>query len=933
MRDAPDNSHKFRESIDEGGLGSVIWSRIPYYAARYYSPIVAGLTICILLLVLSQFRDWQLALAITSLYMFYLIIRKGISAKTQQMLYRPNVQFFLAQIGVIALTIAILSVSNVETSWLWLFYVLIILEASRHCSTQRMFLLFAESCLALVVVRLKSGATLEAMLLDSALWIQCLWLGLLVFIFHYLVRNIQARSETIAAYNAVNSLASNVDMTAGAGAAQWQPLLAIAVERLNGECASAWLVDPKTQTIQLVASVKRTNQDDSQIKLDEGAPATTFPLESSALIARVGHTGMYEYGDSKPMSSESDPHVSYVTTEIAVPINLGTSEHQTTIGVLSVGFRPRSFRRRLLPEYLNFMQGLVNQAKPMLAYAQRLNELVALQKISRTVSTSLDLNEVLDSILQAIIDTLGFEFATISLVDEDLSMIRCLRGINVPQQWLDMDTHSLDSGDIHANIVRTGRTEVLVGWDDRFDRRIFNRFSHAELVRVFTPIEVGDAESQRIRIIGTIEAGYHRSTRAEITVDQLRMLDMVRTQVSMAIEHAQLLQRVKMGTDTLTSLHRSGSVASASDFSNALNEISRITLNLLHADLVMIYRYHRDTYSVSPPAISGEIAGQLRLNLDLAQDTILSRILRKTTPYYSVDAYHDAWLLTNPSNKSEDLSEHRPTFVRRHNIKSVAIIPLVADGELAGVMFVNYRTLHHFNADERQLHELFAQQAAVAIKNAESHDLTRQLIIRNERDHLARELHHSVSQALFGIGLKAQILMDQLNVGSRVAQSDVGKIAEIAQTASNEIGFLINELRTPIEESRHFASGLEEYVRRLRRWYGVHISLEFVGSPPLPVQTELTLLRLAREALNNAARHAHSQLVSVRCETDGQRYVLAIHDDGVGFDLAAVPPGKWGLNNMQELAAQIGGMLSIESSVGQGTTIKVEIPLANDTTK
>ena len=328
------------------------------------------------------------------------------------------------------------------------------------------------------------------------------------------------------------------------------------------------------------------------------------------------------------------------------------------------------------------------------------------------------------------------------------------------------------------------------------------------------------------------------------------------------------------------------------------------------------------------PVICGEIHKKYRLNLDLGEENIITRLLRETQPYYSADAQRDPYLTVQMGEG--DTVKPKPTFIQRHNIKSCAFIPLIADGETVGIMFVNYRKRHPFDLDERQVHELFAQQAAAAIRNAESNEHAYDLIVRDERNRLSRELHHSVSQALFGIKLKARNATHRIGADDDQVRAELGHILDIAHVASNETGFMLEELRAPIEESRDLARGLEQYAQRIMKWYGLQVVLEHDPCRALAPQHQETLIRFAREAINNAVRHAHCKTITVSgAEQDG-RLTFSVTDDGGGFDPSQIPPRKLGLKSMRELAACIGGEFVLETAPGAGTTVRLHIPIASD---
>jgi len=929
MEDRLKSFPKFQDLVKEAGLRSLIWSPLSYYAGRFYHWIVAVFTALIMLAAFAKRLPWQFAMAIVVAYGVYFAVRKRLSPSWERRFYRVNVQFIRAQLTILVITLLLRIVPHAEQIYMWLLFVPVILLTSKNCKTWHFAVVVIEVWIILLALRWLNGGILwppfEFLVNNTDLISEWLWIGLLSFILHYLIRNIQARSETIASYNAVNVLAAQVDMTDAVSSRQWQPLLSTLVYLLDGECAATWLYDTKTQSLRCVASIVLTESTPVETLSSKPELEQLVPLNSPMLIARVARAGQPDQTD-QPDAMTARLLWPLAAVEFAVPIEVGAGEERSIVGVLSVGFKPKAFKPRLKQDYAAFLQGLVNQAKPMLAYAQRLDEIVALQNLSRAASHSLDLEAVLNAVLRAVVETLGFEFALISLVDEDRQVIKAACGLNVPAEWLVMAEHPLTSKDIQAYVVRTGETVVLSDWDDRFDKAIWAQFNHQDMVRVFTPVAVGDPITGVEHIIGTIEAGHHRGQRGVIAEHQLRMLDTFKNQAAIAIEHAQLLERTRHKAEVLTSLHEVGqSIALARDLATLLNEIGRQARVLLQADVVMLYRYHADTNKVEPPLIFGEVGSHFKPVLNMDHTNLLTHLLRETqAPHYRPDAAQNELPIRDWPGPGE---RSRKTFVQMHNIRSFAGIPLVVNGETVGAMFVNYRTRHQFDADERQIHELFAQQAAAAINQAESNELARELIIRDERDHLARELHHSVSQALFGIGVKSQIVIDALGDQSNAVQLEALKIAEIVQAASNEIGFLINELRAPIDESRHLVAGLEEYARRLNRWYSANVQLEIKACPLLSPTVEQTLLRLAREALNNSVRHAHSRTITVRLDSDERRLTLVIHDDGRGFDQTRVPPGKWGLKNMNELASQVNAKLAIDAVLERGTTITLEIEL------
>jgi len=168
--------------------------------------------------------------------------------------------------------------------------------------------------------------------------------------------------------------------------------------------------------------------------------------------------------------------------------------------------------------------------------AQRMQ---ALYETSRALSSSLEEEPLTRAMLEAADRMLGYEYATISTVDEAARRVGMRHGIwggqfDLFPEWIQMAQYALDQPDILTDVCRTGRTEIIGEWDDRFNREIWDRFGHERLLRIFMPIKIRD------RVIGVIEAGYDRQTKGRIGDDEVLLLAAFADQVAAALENARL---------------------------------------------------------------------------------------------------------------------------------------------------------------------------------------------------------------------------------------------------------------------------------------------------------------------------------------------------------------------------------------------------------
>jgi two-component system sensor histidine kinase UhpB len=200
-----------------------------------------------------------------------------------------------------------------------------------------------------------------------------------------------------------------------------------------------------------------------------------------------------------------------------------------------------------------------------------------------------------------------------------------------------------------------------------------------------------------------------------------------------------------------------------------------------------------------------------------------------------------------------------------------------------------------------------------------------------ERRRIARELHDRVGQNLSALNINLDIVLGMLGEQAshevRVRLRDsLALVDGTLQTIEN----VMADLRPPLLDEYGLGAALgwhaEEFVRR------THLRVDFEDrakerTRALRHEDAVTLFRIAQEALNNAAKHAQAEKVKIRLEVKELQFILEIHDDGRGFDPAA-PTGRLGMRSMRERAEAAGAAFQVESAPGQGTLVRVGVPLA-----
>ena len=196
-----------------------------------------------------------------------------------------------------------------------------------------------------------------------------------------------------------------------------------------------------------------------------------------------------------------------------------------------------------------------------------------------------------------------------------------------------------------------------------------------------------------------------------------------------------------------------------------------------------------------------------------------------------------------------------------------------------------------------------------------------------ERQRLARELHDSVSQALYGISLGANTALTLFDIDRAKVLDALNYMLSLAQTGLMEMRALIFELRPESLEMEGLATALTKQARALAGRHGIEVVLSLCDEPDAPLPVKEALYRIAQEALQNAIKHARPDRLDVRLTCEDEGLSLEVCDNGVGFDPHAVYRGHLGLHSIRERATKVGGTLTISSVPDCGTQVRVDIPI------
>ncbi|RME63416.1 MAG: PAS domain S-box protein, partial [Caldilineae bacterium] len=209
----------------------------------------------------------------------------------------------------------------------------------------------------------------------------------------------------------------------------------------------------------------------------------------------------------------------------------------------------------------------------------------------------------------------------------------------------------------------------------------------------------------------------------------------------------------------------------------------------------------------------------------------------------------------------------------------------------------------------------------------------REAALAEERARIARDLHDGLAQSLYFMGLKLDFVRKQVHRDPALAEQELSALKQTIQTNIRNVRRTIFALRPIDLEGLGFQAAVEKYAKEFGEQTALGITVRWEGEVSrIPPAWEPQLFRILQEALNNIAKHAQAHTAEIFLAVDEHGRVQAvIRDDGVGFEPTAIPPaageGRMGLRQMQERVQALNGRVHVESAPGQGTTLRVEIPL------
>ena len=695
------------------------------------------------------------------------------------------------------------------------------------------------------------------------------------------------------------------------------------VDEFGVAMAAVWVYDPADDALHLRATAGIPGY-------RERAPATLPPRDLTLPLCRVMQTARPEIIDPvTPAAGFKDP--SWVDSQgirayAGLPIVLG----ERGCGALSV------FQREPWPEgLLDALMLVARQAALAIEQARLLEETQTLQAIAAEVAAARDPQALMQSLVERSRAAFGADGCAVWLLDELTGTLTPGAADGLSQRFLDdlMRPRPTNPGAIFSVIESTG--QPLFTQDDQAEARARNEVLAAALAAegIVSALRLPLVEAGG-RVVGML-ALYHRRERL-YSESEVRLAQAFTDQIAVTLHNARLGEKERRArVDASRQLERLQAVTQiterllgATELSEVLDIVVEAAGRLCDASGAMVGLIDEGGRRISAVAFEGEPRRYFeqfrRPTLDAAYlaNTATGQAIARRQPVVVED--YASW--PTPHEVQQETV--------RLGVRAFIVAPLLIQNGPIGVLWVNDVRPRSFRMEDVALAQALADQAALAIDHARLVQRSQDAAVLEERTRLARDLHDSVTQSVFSLGMMARAAQVQHNRGSDRLGGTLERIAALSQDALKEMRALLFELQPTGLAEEGLAASLERLAEAFRARMELQVSYHGNSTARLPSEMETAIFRIVQEALANAAKHSRAGTIAITLDETPDRLRIVVRDDGVGFDPAAPvvesPDGRrggMGMRTMRERAAAAGLEFGVRSRPGQGTSVMVDAPL------
>lgn len=559
---------------------------------------------------------------------------------------------------------------------------------------------------------------------------------------------------------------------------------------------------------------------------------------------------------------------------------------------------------------------------------ERTRELSTLLRISRDVSSTLDLGALLGGVLDQLKTVVPYDGASLMILERDALRILAYRG-PIPPETIDRLRIPFNAAASNYAVITTGQPSIIPDvLEDSPAGQAFRQTAGEHLDSLFAYIRcwMGVPLIAKGQVIGMLSLdhsrpGYYTPASAALALAFAH-------QAAVAIDNARLYQEAEQRRQVAESLKDTLSILNTDrPLREILGHIVTQAQRLLQASAAAIHQLDSQTGALTPQASIGLSPEYIaNIHLRIGQGALGRAVLIRRP----VEVNDTQAVFSGGEARSVDgavIALDPPVRARLQAVKdrygAVLAVPMSIKSEIYGGLALYYKTPRAFLPGEVQLAVTFADQAALAIENAILRAQAAERAKADERSRLARDLHDAVTQTLFSASLIADVLPALWERRPEMGRQKLDELRRLTRGALSEMRTLLLELRPDALAEVDLGDLLQHLANAVGARAGIQAQLERVGQPVLPQEVKEVFYRVAQEALNNIAKHAGATEVYLRLVAQDEWVDVAIEDNGRGFDISAVPLDRLGVRIMRERAATIGATLTIDTAPGAGARIQL----------
>ncbi len=379
-----------------------------------------------------------------------------------------------------------------------------------------------------------------------------------------------------------------------------------------------------------------------------------------------------------------------------------------------------------------------------------------------------------------------------------------------------------------------------------------------------------------------------------------------------------LHQRVELHTrEQSTLLDISQTLASALELKPGLIlDQLRVLVEYTHAELFVLNGTDMVALAVRG---SQRLEETVPFSIRLQGPETLLRLFNQHRP----DRIADVWSASDPSAKFLRSLLDEQAGLLLEGVRAWMWVPVAVKKRVIGSVGVAHVEPAYFTAHHADLALTVANQAAIALVNAELYEHAQELAALQERQRLAQNLHDAVNQSLFSAGLIADVLPRLWERDQEEARKSLNDLRRLTRAAQAEMRALLAELRPSAITDTDLGDLLHLLGNALAGRVNLPVTITVAKEIILPPEIQVAFYRICQEALSNIAKHAKASQVEIDLKQVGTAIELHIRDNGLGFEPERnkPEPGHYGLSMMRERAEAAGARLTVTSQPGHGTEL------------